>query len=162
MGDHTETIEIDFNPDIITFEEILHFFWKNHNSNRGSYRGRQYLSILLYHDEKQKESIFKVKKELEEMRQEEIQTEIAPYVEFTLAEERHQKYYLKRYPNAIEQLHSLYPSTQMIVDSRLAARLNGFVKGYGTLAGLKEEIMGWDINEDSMSKLLDVINSIRW
>lgn len=160
MGDHTETIEIDFNPEIMTFEEILHVFWKNHNPNRGGYRGRQYLSLLLYHDEKQKELIGKVKQELE--LKAEIQTEITGYSGFTLAEERHQKYYLQRYPNAMEKLHFLYPSAQTFVDSTLVARLNGFVKGYGTLTSIKEEIKNWNINENSQRRLLDVINSIRW
>lgn len=160
MGDHSETLEIDFNPTIITFEDILRYFWQNHNPNRGEYRGRQYLSIVLYHDQKQKESIHKVKKELKF--KEEIQTEITPYTGFTLAEERHQKYYLKRYRNAIEQLNFLYPTAHSFMNSTLVARLNGFVKGFGTMAGLKEEINVWDINEDSRQKLLDVINRIRW
>ena len=43
MGDHTETIEIDFDINIITYEDILKHFWRNHYPNRDAYKGRQYI-----------------------------------------------------------------------------------------------------------------------
>jgi hypothetical protein len=48
IGNHTETLEIDFDPTIISYEEILDIFWKNHNPLRvNDYKGRQYMSLLL-------------------------------------------------------------------------------------------------------------------
>jgi peptide-methionine (S)-S-oxide reductase len=163
MGDHTETVEVDFNPEMSSFEEILHIFWNNHTStNRVRYKERQYMSILFYHDEKQKESIFNVKTELEEKRNEQIETEIVPYADFTLAENRHQKYYLKRFSKAAALLNNYYPSADAFTDSTSIARLNGFVREFGTLNSIKEEINEWQISGESRQMVLDLLKKIRW
>ncbi|WP_034298635.1 peptide-methionine (S)-S-oxide reductase MsrA [Bacillus sp. 37MA] len=163
MGDHTETIEMDFNPEILSFEEILHVFWNNHTStNRVNYKERQYMSILFYHDEQQKQSILNVKKELEDDRNETIETEVVPYSGFTLAEEHHQKYYLKRFSIAVDLLNTHYPSMDAFTHSTLTARLNGFVREFGTLNDIKNEVSDWDIGEDSHQIVLDILKRIRW
>jgi peptide-methionine (S)-S-oxide reductase len=162
MGDHTETVEIDFDPNLVAYADILKCFWQNHYPNRDQYKGRQYISLLRYHDEQQKETIETVKKEMEAALGENIETEIAPFTTFTLAEERHQKYYLKRYPKALEQLKDFFPEPELLVDSTFAARLNGFVKGYGTRDGLKQEIAGWPIEEENCQKLLAALLSMKW
>lgn len=162
MADHTECLEIDFDPQEIGFEEIVKRFWSSHNSNRGNYKGRQYLSILLFHDAEQKEMIERVKESLERSMADKIDTEIASYRGFTLAEERHQKYYLKRYPKAMEKLMCYYETHKQIVDATLVARLNSFVKGYGTLVALKEEVAGWNIPEEMKEELVALVNGIRW
>ncbi len=162
MGDHTETLEIDFDPSIISFTDILDVFWRIHNPNRGNYRGRQYLSLLLYHNVDQKRTINEKKAELEKDSPEEIRTEIAAYNGFTLAEERHQKYFLKRYPNAIEQMSELFPNKDEFLQATITARLNGFVKGYCRMSDLREEISNWPIDEDSKRILFTSLSNIRW
>jgi peptide-methionine (S)-S-oxide reductase len=162
MGDHTETVEIDFDPAILSYGEVLLHFWRNHYPNRDNYKGRQYISLLRYHDEEQKAAIESVKKEMEKELGEPIETEIAPFDGFTLAEERHQKYYLKRYPKALAQLKELYPLPELLVDSTFAARLNGFVKGYGTREGLKREIAEWPINENCREMLIRTLFHMKW
>lgn len=162
MGDHTETVEIDFDPTIISYEEILRKFWQNHYPNRGNYKGRQYISMLRYRSGQQKEAIKKVRKEMERNLGEAIETEIAEYENFTMADERHQKYYLKRYPNTLQQLQDLFPKPELLIDSTFAARLNGFVKGYGKLRLLKNEIALWNIDEEDREVLLNKLETIKW
>lgn len=162
MGDHTETVQIDFDPDILSFEEVLKQFWGNHYPNRDEYKGRQYISLLHYHNRAQAETIERVKKEAEMRLGEAIETEISPYGQFTLAEERHQKYYLKRYPKALEQLAAFYPSPALLVDSVFAARLNGFVKGFGTKEGLRQEIQSWPIDNANRKILVDKFMALKW
>lgn len=162
MGDHTETVEVDFDPDILMYEDILRHFWRNHYPNRDNYKGRQYISLLRYHNEQQKEKIEDIKKEMEQELGEAIETEIAPYAGFTLAEERHQKYYLKRYPKALEQLKPLYPDSSLLIDSTFAARLNGFVKGYGNREALKQEIAEWNIEDSSKERLIRQLMEMKW
>ena len=162
MGDHTETVEIDFDPGIISYEEILRKFWQNHYPNRGNYKGRQYISLLRYHGAQQQETADKVKQEMERNLGEAIETEIAAFEQFTLADERHQKYYLKRYPNTLEQLQDLFPKMDHLVDSTFAARLNGFVKGYGKMRLLKSEVAGWNIDEENRDILLNKLETIKW
>lgn len=162
MGDHTETVEIDFDPSVISYEEILRKFWQNHYPNRGNYKGRQYISLLRYHGEMQKETIDLVKKEMEKKLGEAIETDIAEIDHFNMADERHQKYYLKRYPNTLEQLQELFPHPEHLVDSTFAARLNGFVKGFGKLDELKKEIAAWNIDEENRGILLNKLEAIKW
>lgn len=163
MGDHTETVEMDFDPAIITLEEILDVFWNNHNPiNINGYKGRQYLSLILYRDTKQRETIEQVIAKRTERGQGEAATEIASYDGFYLAEDRHQKYDLKRYPDAIEKLSTLYSSEEDLVNSTLAARLNGLAKGYTNLERIHNEILLWPTSPENRTRMIDLIRQIRW
>jgi peptide-methionine (S)-S-oxide reductase len=163
MGDHTETLEIDYDPSKVTFEGILDVFWKNHNPLRSGFWSRQYMSILLYHDDKQKEMALEAKKQWELILNGEIQTEIAPYSEFYIAEDYHQKYYLRRRQTIIGTLSKLYPTEEAFVNSTLPARLNGFVHGYGSLEEIKKEIKEyWGLSPSDEQAIFNVLNSIRW
>ncbi|WP_046174158.1 peptide-methionine (S)-S-oxide reductase MsrA [Domibacillus indicus] len=163
MGDHTETVQIDFDPSILSFEHIIRTFWANHTStHRVTYKERQYMSLLLYHGKEQKQVIERVKKELEEERQESIETEIQPYAEFYPAEDRHQKYHVKRFKKAADMLRIHYPSEEAFTNSTVIARLNGFVKEHGTLQQIMKEIHSWDMPESSRDRLAELIKQIRW
>lgn len=162
MGDHTETVQIDFDPAMLSYEEVLRHFWENHYPNRDEYKGRQYISLLRFHSMQQQEAIARIKEEMESRLGEKIETDIAPYRDFTLAEERHQKYYLKRYPRILEQLAPNYSDALELQNSIFAARLNGFAKGFGNREKLKEEIMDWNISEESRSALVETLFAIKW
>ncbi len=163
MGDHSETLQVNFDPTIISFADIVDMFWNNHRPVVREYGGRQYLSILFYEDQEQQEIIAKKKLEWEQQLSLKIETEIVPLDHFFNAEERHQKYYLKRWPSAVEALRRHYPSEEDLVSSTLAARLNGFVKGYGTIRHIKEEIVDeWNLSTDAARELVRMIDSIRW
>ncbi|MDV6378317.1 peptide-methionine (S)-S-oxide reductase [Sporosarcina sp. GW1-11] len=162
IGYHTETVEIDFDPDIIRFEEILFHFWRNHYPNRDQYKGRQYLSSLRYRDEKQKSMMEQVKAKMEVELGELIETEITRLDHFTLAEERHQKYYLKRYPGVLEQLKDFYPLEELLLNSTFATRLNGFVKGFGTREQIVADIKSWNIPEITRQQVIEKFSNIKW
>lgn len=147
MGDHTETLEIDFDPDILSYEELLDMFWDFHQGTGSAYF-RQYMSLLLYHDDSQKEAALKAKAKWEEIRQREIQTEIAPFKGFTIAEDYHQKYYLQMRKRLMKKLSDLFLSFEAFNESTLAARLNGLRAGYGSLPELKKEIDQWNLSEE--------------
>jgi peptide-methionine (S)-S-oxide reductase len=164
MGDHTETIQVDFDPTTISYEELIQEFWKNHNPLRDSqYKGRQYISIILYHNDRQKDMALRTKGEWEIQLEGEIQTEIAPLTTFYVAEDYHQKYYLKRRQSTIDTLSALYQTHEALVNATLTARLNGFVKGYGTLQAIKKEIReDWGLTLEEQQVTIELLNSIRW
>ena len=162
MGDHTETLQVEFDPEQIRYEELLREFWWNHYPNRDAYKGRQYISLLYWHSEEQRLLIDQVKKEREQHLNEPVETEIRSFDGFTEAEERHQKYYLKRYPKALEQLAELYPEAVLLTDSTFAARLNGFVKGFGSRQHLMAEIALWPIGQEQRALLQQVLLKLRW
>jgi peptide-methionine (S)-S-oxide reductase len=96
---HTESIQIKFDPKVISFERILDVFWHTHDpttlNRQGSDVGTQYRSAIFYHNQKQKESAEKSKKGLEKegVYKGSIVTEISPFSNFYVAEDYHKNYY---------------------------------------------------------------------
>ena len=56
MGDHTEAMQVDFDPLQIGYEDIATLFWKTHNPCATPY-SRQYMSAIWYHDDQQQEFV---------------------------------------------------------------------------------------------------------
>jgi len=98
---HAEAVEVDYDPDKISYKELLDVFWENHNpttlNRQGPDVGIQYRSVIFYHNEKQKEIAENSKKSLEKSGKYDspIVTEIVPAPIFYKAEEYHQKYFKK-------------------------------------------------------------------
>ncbi len=101
---HAEVAQIEYDPDEIGYEELLEIFFKTHDpttlNRQGNDVGTQYRSIILYHNEEQKDVAEKVKARLEESGEykQPIVTEIKPLGTFYEAEDYHQDYY-KNNPN---------------------------------------------------------------
>ena len=98
---HAEAVEVEYDPDEISYEELLDVFWNNHNpttlNRQGPDMGIQYRSAIFYHNDEQKEIAEKSKQTLDKSGQFEnsIVTEIIPSPTFYKAEEYHQKYFKK-------------------------------------------------------------------
>ena len=96
---HAESIQIEFDPQIIPYEKILDIFWHTHDpttiNRQGNDIGTQYRSAIFYHDEKQREIAERSKKELEKqgVYKNSIVTEITPFKNFYVAESYHKDYY---------------------------------------------------------------------
>jgi peptide-methionine (S)-S-oxide reductase len=96
---HAECTQIIFNPDIISYDELLEIFWKTHDpttlNRQGNDVGTQYRSVIFYHNEeqKQKAEYYKKKLEAEKIWKDPIVTEISPPTKFYAAEKYHQDYY---------------------------------------------------------------------
>ena len=103
---HAESIQIKFDPTIISFEKILDIFWHTHDpttlNRQGNDIGTQYRSAIFYHDEKQKEIAEKSKKDIEQehVYKDTIVTEISPFKNFYVAEDYHKDYYENHKDNA--------------------------------------------------------------
>ena len=99
---HAEAVEVEFNPDEISYEALLDVFWQNHNpttlNRQGPDVGNQYRSAIFYHDEIQKEIAEKSKQSLENSKSftDPVVTQIVPAPVFYKAEEYHQKYFKKQ------------------------------------------------------------------
>ncbi|MCR9117926.1 MAG: peptide-methionine (S)-S-oxide reductase MsrA [bacterium] len=99
---HAEVVQLEFDPDKVTFAELLDVFFENHNptalNRQGPDIGTQYRSAVFYHSDQQRElaEAAKAKWEASKKFSKPIVTEISPASEFYLAEEYHQKYLTKR------------------------------------------------------------------
>ena len=98
---HAEAVQVEYDPNEISFEELLDVFWSNHNpttlNRQGPDVGIQYRSAIFYHDDAQKEIAEKSKQSLDTSGKYDspIVTEIVPAPTFYKAEEYHQKYFQK-------------------------------------------------------------------
>jgi peptide-methionine (S)-S-oxide reductase len=94
---HAEVVQITFDADIISYQDILIIFMTTHDpttlNRQGADRGTQYRSVIYYHDERQKEISELVCKEVLPYYDSPIVTEISPLDVFYEAEKEHQDYY---------------------------------------------------------------------
>ena len=94
---HAEVVEITYDADQISYEEILEIFFVIHDPTtlnaQGADRGTQYHSVIYYYDAAQKETAMKVAKVVQKGLRDPIVTELSPAPEFFPAEHYHQNYY---------------------------------------------------------------------
>lgn len=95
---HAEVLEVTYDPEIISYTDLLDIFWNIHDpttlNRQGPDIGTQYRSVIFYHNSKQEELALESKKSLEASGryEREIVTEIKPAGKFWRAEEYHQQY----------------------------------------------------------------------
>jgi peptide-methionine (S)-S-oxide reductase len=96
---HAEVIQLTYDPQKVSYDELLEIFWKTHNpttpDQQGADVGTQYRSVIFYHSEDQKKHAEYYKKQLDESGAFEnpIVTEVSPASTFYTAEDYHQNYY---------------------------------------------------------------------
>ena len=99
---HAEVVEVFFDPNQVTFEDLLRVFWNLHDpttlNRQGPDMGTQYRSAIFYHSENQLESakISLANQSASGEHLNPIVTEITPHREFYRAEEYHQRYFEKQ------------------------------------------------------------------
>ena len=99
---HAEAVEVEFNPDEISYLELLATFWKSHDpttlNRQGPDVGTQYRSAIFFHDAEQETDARDSKSILEQQGifKRPIVTQIQPAGTFYRAEEYHQQYFQKR------------------------------------------------------------------
>lgn len=98
---HAEVVQLEYDPSIVTYEDLLEVFWEIHNpttlNRQGPDVGTQYRSVIFYHDEEQKAKAIAAKEKLQNSGRykNEIVTEISPALTFYRAEDYHQQYFEK-------------------------------------------------------------------
>ncbi len=156
LGDHIETVQIDYDPQKISYEELLDVFWNNHNPASPGW-SRQYMNAIFYHNERQKKMAEESRNRAAARFGGKIHTEILPYIGFYRAEHYHQKYRLRNERDFLKEFSLIYPHYQELVDSTAAARVNGYLSGYGTLEDLQAEVDSFGLSPAARKKLLDIV-----
>ena len=122
LGDHTEAFSIDYDPTLLSYQDLLGYFWNGHNPRR-NHSSRQYINAVFYRDTAQQ----KLAETTRDAQGSNIATEIIPVGDFTYAEGYHHKYYLTRYSEIREFLEATYPDAKSLADSSVAMRLNAYL-----------------------------------
>jgi peptide-methionine (S)-S-oxide reductase len=98
---HAEVVQVDYDPAQVSYEELLRVFFEIHDpttlNRQGPDYGKQYRSVIFFHDAAQEAAALKVRDELDRSGRfpRKIVTQIAPASEFWRAEEYHQRYFEK-------------------------------------------------------------------
>jgi len=130
---HAEVVQISYDPEEISFEQLLAVFWSTHDpttrNRQGHDSGPQYRSIIFYHSEEQRIAAEESKREADASGAwaAPIVTEIVPFTAFYKADWRHQEYYLT---------HPEEAYCQVVIDPKLG-KLRRMFQGM-----LKDELQG--------------------
>ena len=113
---HAEVVQIEFDPQVISFKELLEVFWHTHDpttlNKQGNDTGTQYRSAIYYHSETQRSIAeeSKVKTDKSELWNDPIVTEITPIGVFYPAEDYHQNYF---------ELNPTQPYCQFVIHPKM-------------------------------------------
>lgn len=130
---HAEAIQIEFDPSLITYKELLYVFFYTHNpttlNQQGNDVGTQYRSAIFYLSEEQKGNIESVMAELgsEGVFDKEIVTDVLPATEFYAAEAYHQNYYRENADKPYCQI-VIFPKIE-----KLKAKFSHLLKNAGSI-----------------------------
>jgi len=155
LGDHSETVQLDFDPTKISYEELLEVFWDSHNPTTPSW-SRQYMSIIFYHNEDQKNVDLASMRRKADLLGQAIITEVIPFSELYLAEDYHQKYYLQGEQELFNEFTAIYTDISQLIRSTAAARVNGYIGGYGKLESLEEQLDSFSLSTTGNERLLQI------
>jgi hypothetical protein len=139
---------------------VLDIFWKTQNGCDSS-RSRQYMTAVFYENEEQKRLAFETRDRESARRGQPINIAILPATEFTIAEDYHQKYSLRHRAELMRDLRRMYPNDADFVNSTTAARLNGYLGGFGARATFEKEADSYGLSEEGRRALNAVGQRLR-
>lgn len=160
LGDHTETVEIDYDTSQITYEQLLEMFWRSHDPTARQW-STQYKTAVFYHSEAQKKLAFDTREAAAKRLGKEIHTEILPAAKFHMAEDYHQKYYLRSRSDFMKLFEGLSIGAKELVSSTAAARINGLIAGHTTVKKLQSELEDGKLPAAAAAQLKDILGRIR-
>lgn len=152
MGDHTECFQVEYDPAAISFEDLLELFWQSHDPTRPAFK-TQYASLILTADEQQLEQAQQSAAMIERLFGAKVNTRIEPLRDFWLAEDYHQKYYLRHERIVYSELRDYYPAELDFVASTAAMRANGYLYGAGSCARLDKELPQFGLSDRAAEAL---------
>ncbi|MCC7477537.1 peptide-methionine (S)-S-oxide reductase [bacterium] len=162
LGDHTESIQIDFDPAKISFEELVRQFFTAHAAYRQPY-SVQYRSAIFTSSAQQEAVARRVIAELEQKDGRNLYTAIEPAGTFWLAEDYHQKYYLKNDRVFSRELRRLFGNDEAaLIHSTAVARLSGLVGGMAPPSLTAANISQLGLSPEAEKRALEMLSgSIR-
>lgn len=157
MGDHSEALQIDFDPRVLSYEALLALFWEAHSPRREAF-SRQYMAAIFPDGEAQEQLARESLARLDEALGGGVKTQVLPLRSFFLAEHYHQKYILRRNAELMQEFARYDP--RQFIDSTVAARLNGYLAGEGSPEQLASEVERFGLTVRGRSRLEARVRSV--
>jgi len=156
LGDHTESLQVDYDPERISYAQLLEIFWAEHDPTERAWSS-QYKAVVFTHSDEQRRLASESRERLQARLGRPIHTEIVPESRFYRAEDYHQKYYLRMNRGMLAQLQPYYPDATGLMNSTAAARVNGFLGGHGTRRMLERDIDGLGLSREAQDELRELV-----
>ena len=97
---HAEAVEVTYDPEQVSYDQLLDLFWRSHNPTQGHRQGpdvgSQYRSGVFFHSPEQEEQALASRARVQAQLPERVTTEVVPAGEFYEAEDYHQQYFEKQ------------------------------------------------------------------
>ncbi|HTL51682.1 MAG TPA: peptide-methionine (S)-S-oxide reductase MsrA [Planctomycetota bacterium] len=158
ISDYTESVQVDFDPSVITYDQLLTVFWTNCDPEARAW-SRQYKSVAFYDGDEQKKAAQASRDRIAKDRGITVRTELLPVTKFYNAEGYHQKYNLQQNRALMREFAVYYPDLTDFANSTAAARINGYLDGFGSIEQFDREKAGYSLSPAAQQTLADIINS---
>ena len=143
---------MDYDSSVISYPRLLEAFWSGHDTTHPQY-SLQYRSAIFYTDNEQNEIAIESRQKEELSNGTPVFTDIQAFTRFYSAEEYHQKYYLQGTPDLMAEIKAIYTKPDDWINSTAAARLNGYMAGYGNAEVLRKQIDRLGLSASGQQKL---------
>lgn len=152
IGDHTESVEVDYDPAQTSYAELLRVFWATPNACAVA-GTRQYMSAVFFHNETQKKLALQ-SRDRQFSGGNALLAEVLPAGEFYVAEDYHQKYLLREETSLDRELEAIYPDPKEFMNSTAAARVNGYLGGHGSEGMIRSDLDRLGLSQEAKKTLL--------
>ncbi len=153
LGGSAETVQVDFDPAKVTYQELVEDFFVFHDATYAPSTG-QYRSVIFPSDAGQEQVARTVMESVQTNFDRSLNTQIVSGATFYLAEDYHQKYALQNDGPLSREFHAMYPDVWALVDSTAATRVNAYLYGQGSAEQLQAELEGLGLSEAGQEHLL--------
>ena len=156
LGDHTEAIQIEFDPKVISFQKLLDVFWDSHDEC-GRVWSAQYKAVLWTHGKKQAEVAKASAAAQRKARGKDLTTAVLPAPVFWIAEDYHQKYNVRRHKALLRAVLGTGYTEEALRNSTAVARCNGWVSGHGSKEQIAAEARRLKLSPEARTELTSIL-----
>ena len=158
MKDYTETVRVEFDPQVISYRRLLDLFWASHDPTY-DVSFRQYRNAVFYTSEQQRIEAEESREELKQEKKRPIFSAIESAGTFYPAEDYHQKYYLQKVDGLFREFRQIYPDNADFTASTAASRINGYLGCFGDPQEFKANIDLLGLSTKSRNDLVDYVTT---
>jgi methionine-S-sulfoxide reductase len=152
LGDHTETIEVDYDPERLSYEDLLAVFFSSHTPTRPAH-SVQYRSAIFYRTPEERTTAEDMLARMQSTFGT-LYTDIEPFDRFWRAEDYHQKYRLRAHRALASEFHAMLPGETAFVDSTAVTRVNGWLEGCGQREQIDRDLPRTGLSQAAQDEVL--------
>ncbi len=158
MKDYTETVLVEFDPQVVSFKQLLDIFWDSHDPTY-EFSSRQYRNAVFYQSEEQRKEAEQTSRMIADAKNRPVYTAIEKAGDFYPAEDYHQKYYLRRTEQLFREFRQLFSGEEHFASSTAAARINGYLGCNGHKDDLQNEIDLLGLSHEAQNYLVQYLTT---